>query len=377
MESPDEEFEALRARYTSLRSSIQSELRAIGSAPRPAIRSNPPTLPCVRDEQFYTLRESLLGRPPEVQPYPSVESAIASHMPAQFAALHTSISTVTDTPTATSQPAGMATPPRTAPTAPASMNDYRPASGDEVPWTEPAAVASSPTATSGLGEEHGSVVLHANRPSCGPTPTLLTAHDIARTSASRHTLALRLHSSRSATSSPRRHPSAALVTSDAPFQPESIVFGHQALRAALASHRRHYQDSRDALRPTRKATTTEFGHGGVHSSSQLTPTLAAKRADRRSSSPRATAQHRTTTRTPNRAPHQAARDAATKSARPATRQVPLARPASAGATLRTVPMAELVHAASQAVTDSRQAQVLASMKQRSGTIHRNLIVSSR
>lgn len=378
MKSPDEDFEALRARYKSLRSSIANELRAIGSVPRPASRSESPTLPRVGEEQYYSLRESLIGNLASArgnQPHPSAESAIESHMLAQSSALHTSISMATYAPTHPSQQASaaMATMPRTAPTvSAATSNAYRPASGLEMSGTEPPAVVSSPAPVSVQSLDHGSVLVHAERPVCGPTPTLLTAHDIARTSASRHFLALRCHNGQSVTSSPRPKPSAALD----PYQAHGIVFGHEALRAALASHRRHYLDSRDALRPTRKTKSTEAGHGGIvpaHPHSQPTPVIAAERADRRSSGTRAAVQQLTSTRTPNKA----SRAAACKSARPATRRVPIARPASAGATLRTVPMADRVHAASQEDRDYRQAHVLASMKQRSEEIHRNSVASPR
>jgi hypothetical protein len=367
MESSDEDFEALRARYTSLRGSIENELRTFGSVPRPASPSERPRSPHAREEQYDSLRESLVGNfasARENQPQPCVDSAIESQMSAQFAALRTSVSTGND----------MATRPRTAPivSAATSIDRYRPASGLEMSWTDPAPDLPSPAAASVEGVDHASVLVHAERPACGPMPTLLTALDVARRNASCRSLAPRCHNGQSATSSPRHKPSAAID----PYRAHDIIFGHEAMRAALASHRRHYLESRDALRPTRKSKNHEAGHGDIvsaRSDSQPTPVIAATSADRRSSGRRAVVQQLTSTLTPNRA----SKAVASMSARSTTRKVPLARPASAGATPRAMPTADLVQVASQGVGDPRQAQVVASIKQRSETIHRNSVATPR
>jgi len=340
--SDDASFEALRARYTSLRGSIESQL----GVPQRESTCAPPSLLHGGDERY--LRERVMGGT-SARPYPSVESAIDGHMGAQFAALSTSISTRPDAPAADAEWATV------------GVINTRP-TGD--------ALGALPPAGASTGSQ--TVQLHAARPSCGGAPTLMTASDVALASSSYRHMVPRCSNSQSATAAPLRADAPVVSYDESLREQNRLVFGHEAVRAALASHWRAYADSRAALRPARKFNAPEPEPRPTSARSASHPSLGAKRG---TSTTRALQQQ-------VRALSAKTQPKATRTggARAATRAVPLARPASAGTPARDAPMASPRQAGRlspggvpSVVGDPRQAQVLALMKQRSEVIYQNTV----
>lgn len=376
MDSEDDDFEELRARYSSLKSSIESELRVIQNAPRPSIVPPPPPVPHVRNEQYYAVRDSVIGDPSD-RPFPSVECAIDEGMSSHFQQLRTSVSDNFDEhPARPHDSATVSTPDR---------------------QRHCTSAAASPTHAEGnlAPVENGVVLLKATRPSCEPGLTMVTASDIASTNPPAQHIVPQCSNSQGITGSPRPTASSSLDVSEADTSGgNTIAFGFEAMKAALDSHRQHYLKERAALRPAGRGRPVELlehaGHSRstsravpispLRSSMALRPSSAGRPSSARVTSMRSSLQLRTKiTRTQSKVltPY------GTSKATPVARKVPLARSSSANATPRETPAAGGKASArdghtcdTSSLRNQRQAEVLASMKHRSHTIYQNAVLAS-